>query len=412
VQALAILLLAIAVAPRLGGDADRDGIIDGAIAPREVENGEPVGPDGEPLPDHLIVSIGDSVASGEGNPDAGAGLLRGAKWLERACHRSMLSGHAQAALAIERGEPTSRVTFVPLGCSGATVPRGLLGPYAGIEPRGGRELAPQVEELEAVAERREVDAALVSIGANDVGFSKVVQFCAVVSDCPRKRFDPEKPRSQAKDPAAPSLDAFVADALRRLAERYDELEAALPSALDRDRVLIVEYFDPTLGPDDFCRMFTTPVRDGLVTREESEWAHSQVLGPLNETLRAAAERHGWRAIDGVAEAFRGQGICARRPERWVRTLGESLSRQDGIAFGARLAGTLHPNEAGHRATARLIRPALAEVVGAELDDAAAEGDDDAGEGGGTWIWLALAGGIAVAVSAAIAIRRYRAPSGA
>ena len=72
--------------------------------------------------DQLIVSIGDSVASGEGNPDTG-GLFSAAEWIGRRCHRSMLSD-TQAALAAERADAGSSISFVPLGCSGATVPTG------------------------------------------------------------------------------------------------------------------------------------------------------------------------------------------------------------------------------------------------------------------------------------------------
>jgi hypothetical protein len=41
--------------------------------------------------DHLVVSLGDSVASGDGNPDAA-----GPTWLEPCCHRSLRSGAAVA----------------------------------------------------------------------------------------------------------------------------------------------------------------------------------------------------------------------------------------------------------------------------------------------------------------------------
>ena len=77
--------------------------------------------------DLLVVSLGDSVASGEGNPD-GPGI----HWLEKRCHRSLRSGAAQATRAVERGDRHSVVTFVPLACSGATIDAGLLGAYDGV----------------------------------------------------------------------------------------------------------------------------------------------------------------------------------------------------------------------------------------------------------------------------------------
>lgn len=84
-------------------------------------------------------------------------------------------------------------------------------------------------------------------------------------------------------------------------------------------------------------------------------ATSPVL--LNDAIHAAAQRDGWTMVGGVDEAFDGHGICAPKPERWLRTLKESLAMQHDIR------GTLHPNEAGHRATAAVIRAKLASVLG-------------------------------------------------
>ena len=58
--------------------------------------------------DLLIVSIGDSAASGEGNPDkaqqmhwSGLWVNAGPVWKDERCHRSVNEGPAQAALEIE-----------------------------------------------------------------------------------------------------------------------------------------------------------------------------------------------------------------------------------------------------------------------------------------------------------------------
>jgi hypothetical protein len=49
---------------------------------------------------------------------------------------------------------------------------GLLKPYGmdSLEP-------PQVEALGDLTRRHTVDAVLVSVGANDIGFARIVQFC-------------------------------------------------------------------------------------------------------------------------------------------------------------------------------------------------------------------------------------------
>lgn len=330
---------------RFGGDADRDGIRDGSLTPEEAAMG--------PEADRLIVSIGDSVASGEGNPDfAGEFPTRPARWLLRRCHRSLRSGHAEAALTVERGDPDVDVAFVPLACSGATIEAGLLHPYRGIQPdRGELFEPPQVDRVNALAARREIDALLLSVGANDVHFSSVVKFCLRVDRCPERRFDPERPFAEAPR-GTPTLAAVTRRALDDLPGRYAAFDARLSERIPRERVLIVEYFDPTIGPDgEFCEMEAL----GRIAPAESEWAHEHVLQPLNATVHRAADIHGWTLVEGVDELFEGHGICARpASERWVRTLPESLHGQD-LDF----AGTLHPNRAGHLATAELIAPALA-----------------------------------------------------
>jgi hypothetical protein len=355
--------------------------------------------------DRLIVSIGDSVASGEGNPDTGADLRR-ARWLHRPCHRSMRSGHAQAAVALP-------VTFIALACSGATVPRGLLGPYRGIEPGSdGRFERPQVDVVNELVERRAIDALLVSVGANDIHFGAIVQFCAAVSRCYERRFDPRTPLREAADRSAPTLDAAITAALTELPDRYRRLASALSPRIEARRVVLVEYFDPTTGADGrFC---STHLGIGRVRPDESEWAHKRVIGRLNAAVAAAAAEHGWTLVDGVAEAYRGHGICqADAGERWVRTPVESFFRQDGRLAAASLSGTLHPNGRGHWQTAALIRARVLTLLGAV---AGSEPDPPGSDGafGARTTALLIVGGISTVFGAmgaawmVLVVRRRRA----
>jgi lysophospholipase L1-like esterase len=363
-----------------GGDVSpRDGIVDGSLTPEQAAQ--------RPEADQLIVSIGDSVASGEGNPDVRGRLGRPPKWLLAVCHRSLLSGHAQAALAIERDDLDTDVSFVPLGCSGATVHKGLLGEYLG-QPK-------QVDQVNALAERRQIDALLVSVGANDAYFAPLVKRCLFARDCPDRPFE-----------GRTTMRAAIEEALDDLARSYDELDVVLSHQIDRDRVVIVEYFDPTRGDGGrFCQL---DFLGGRITPDEARWMHEEVVRPLNEVVHAAAERHGWRVVEGVDEAFEGHGVCAR-PERevWARTLEQSLFRQN-----LNHQGGLHPNARGHRATARLIHPVLADVLGVTATDPGDDtgGDDDEGD----WLddgdlLLAIAAGLlVVGVLVFLVLRRRRA----
>ena len=168
-----------------------------AGAPSDVE---PVGTNTRRirLEDILIVSIGDSFSSGEGNPERlRGGWRRGphgedlAQWADDGsgntmsrinmrhakAHRSTLSWPAQAALAIEQADSRSSVTFVSVATTGATIHRGLLAPSRGVshehDPPDG--LPAQLDEVKAVVGSRQIDILLVSVGINDIGFANILQ---------------------------------------------------------------------------------------------------------------------------------------------------------------------------------------------------------------------------------------------
>ncbi len=79
--------------------------------------------------DLLIVSLGDSIASGEGNPDiawdlspfATNGVFNTPKWELEQCDRSALAGTALAAKRLENADPHTSVTFIHLACSGGRI---------------------------------------------------------------------------------------------------------------------------------------------------------------------------------------------------------------------------------------------------------------------------------------------------
>ena len=78
----------------------------------------------EPLDvrDVVIAVVGDSMSSGEGDPDR-ARLWQfdtsPVEWMDERCHRSMNSGGARAALQFERDNPHLSVTLLNYACSGA-----------------------------------------------------------------------------------------------------------------------------------------------------------------------------------------------------------------------------------------------------------------------------------------------------
>lgn len=117
--------------------------------------------------DLFIVGMGDSFASGEGNPDLPIRFSRersvdygdakdqltgyparvgqwktigdkqfiseNARWLDQACHRSVYANQLRAALQLAVEDPHRAVTFAGVACSGAEIVSGLFLRYKGNE---------------------------------------------------------------------------------------------------------------------------------------------------------------------------------------------------------------------------------------------------------------------------------------
>ena len=185
--------------------------------------------------DLLVAGLGDSIASGEGDPDRPVALAddgfcfrtfmatghneyfrpgrvgfngdkacdsgRGpdsnmaewarlsARWLSAACHRSLYSYQVRAAIGLAVENPHLAVTFVPLACTGATIDVGLFGAQRARELNCGgandtscpTSMPGQLTQLRDILTRaqrtqpnRAIDLVFLTIGANDTYFSGLV----------------------------------------------------------------------------------------------------------------------------------------------------------------------------------------------------------------------------------------------
>jgi hypothetical protein len=342
----------------------------------------------------------------------------GPRWQDRRCHRSALSGQVQAAKLLEEADPRTSVTFVHLACSGATVWNGLLGGYTGQEPADPA-LPPQIAAASALAAGRPIDALVVSIGGNDVGFADVIKACVLQLKCFE---DPP-----TTDPAAMAYIADVCAPLGPLAPLCTDylggLEAPSESAqsiflgggmecggtvgddgdalglddLPCNYAAVQQELETLRAQGDLHGLFEDDGRMRLyltaypgITRREAAtpggptepcgfdpmapaagrarnlpgiplpeilWAESFVAPRLAGAMEASAARHGWRFVDGHVGAFDGHGYCA--DDNWIVRIPESLRAQARVEpLASSFAGSVHPNAAGHREYARAISEAL------------------------------------------------------
>jgi hypothetical protein len=246
--------------------------------------------------DILIAGLGDSIASGEGNPDRAVGLAdegfcfrnylgtaaaqyyrpsragytggraceapdtlqnwqkHSALWFNPACHRSLYSYQTRTALALAVNYPHIAVTYLPLACTGASIAYGLFGSQRARECPPNRSTSTcqvgvngQLAELNAAlaaAKRRQpdrqLDLVLLSIGANDVYFSGLVADVIVDTLTERALFK--------RIGVMASLDDARSALARELPQGFGKLRDALkPLVGDMSHVIYTTYANPALS---------------------------------------------------------------------------------------------------------------------------------------------------------------------
>ena len=251
--------------------------------------------------DLLIAGLGDSVASGEGNPDRPVALsdegfcfrrfitgthseyyrpgragfsggrtcetarsiasdlqewtALGARWLSQACHRSLYGYQLRTALALAVENPHVSVTFLPLACTGATIDSGVLGSQRARElncttnrqcPGTVPAQVTQLQQYLGAARRarpdRTLDLVLLTVGANDIDFSGLV--ANVIIDATAERVLVGRGVIQSVEAAESAL-------TRGLPASFGKLRAALKPMVggDLSRVVFVSYGHPALRAD-------------------------------------------------------------------------------------------------------------------------------------------------------------------
>lgn len=248
-----------------------------------------------PNPTASTVVIGDSTAAGAGNPP-----LAHATTEDMACRRS------QDSYAADIGA-VNNTTVVNLACTNASIEEGLFGP----EPINAVLVPSQLAQLEAM---HGVKTVIVSIGANEMHWTQLMELCLVSPQCDD---------SASAAWFSQALDSFTID-------YYDLLQrlATLPGS---PRVIINEYYDP-LPAQPVC------AGEPAITASKSAVLLSR-LTTFNTVLADGAASFGFGAVD---PSFAGHELCT----------------QQSFVQGLDAAAPLHPNAAGEIAIALADEEAL------------------------------------------------------
>jgi len=284
----------------------------------------------------IIVSIGDSLAAGEGNPNSFNGVS--ASWSSAPCHRSQNNGRRFASNRINNLDGVT-TQFADFSCSGAKIDEGLLGTQLTSQPNVNNTLMPpQIDQAanfqHNVLHDAPIDILEISVGVNDVNFASVVTDCLIPGNC------------ASSSSVQTALNVLNGSSFPNA---YDRLGAAIRQKLNVRKVYITEYPVPvTSAPGNLCGSNPADAGDVSMVGESSadnQFLINNVLGPLNDKVQQAAGRNSWTFVRGPEDTFATHGYCTVSARRYVNTLQDSLFRQGDAN------GTIHPNVAGHEAYA-------------------------------------------------------------
>jgi lysophospholipase L1-like esterase len=333
--------------------------------------------------DLFIVGMGDSFASGEGNPDVpvrlspdrtadyGVGsnsspltnyparigdwreigdkkfIEENARWQDQACHRSLYSHQLRAALQIAIEDPHRAVTFVGVACSGAETTFGLFLEYKGNEwvpyppdlPQlsalaeaqcggaGARDydlpeayhIGDRIPELKGGlvlkkcdAERaRKIDIVMLSLGGNDIGFSRLVANAVLADKSILRRLGGWFGQVHGFTEATAQLDA--------LDDRLKSVNRALHNLLhvpwaESDRIILTAY--PPMAILDDGKSVCPDGQAGMTVLPEFALSQAKAregntaAERLNAIMQESAQQHQWSFADGHRITFSGRGLCA------------------------------------------------------------------------------------------------------
>ncbi|VDM47850.1 unnamed protein product [Toxocara canis] len=270
------------------------------------------------ISDRWIVAIGDSFASGEGNPDIPivSSKTAHAQWISDRCHRSARSWAFKIYKKIRDVTPDSALHFTYLPCTGASVDNGILVSATGSS---------QLDVVRQLAQLRKSgpDLLLMSAGGNDIGYSEIL--------------------STLIWGESSSLFASVDMRFFYASYQLDRIAAQLQK-IKPNQVIIPHYFDLTRNERGVVDANCDELRQ--ITTEKLRLAEKKILQRINKLISKKSHEYGWIPVERIGDVFHSRGLCSSRP--LIRSVRDSI-RLQGNSMGA-----FHPTEEAHQMIAEII----------------------------------------------------------
>lgn len=297
--------------------------------------------------DRLVVGLGDSYASGEGNPDLPATFIKGrtdvdflyglrvrrnpqkdknapASWLDLGCHRSMYSYQFKTALQMALNNPKEAITFVSYACSGATTDN-IIGERQDPQEQNKKK-RPQLWSLNTVLQDKDgklrpIDYLLLSTGGNDVKFSKYVAY--IVTSGFIRLVSSKRPKETTGPSITKALIGGENSSYFRLREALlgkdrkvhirgcDDINKPCP------QIILTAYPDALHEGAALCegerKEFDVPFKYDPGRKKRIINIDANVFIPLRKLQQRVPAELGWSVADDHIKDYTQHGFCAQGP---------------------------------------------------------------------------------------------------
>jgi GDSL-like Lipase/Acylhydrolase family len=264
---------------------------------------------------------------------------------DNGCHRSDVAEIKSAAISV-----TEKIS---IACSGAQTKHIWRASQGGQAYKGE---APQSDQLATIAQQKNVKMIVLTISANDLGFSDHVINCTLAWSLGYTCHDAEQA----------SIDAALPAARNGLRKSVDEIRAVMSAggySSSQYRLVMQGYSSPIpRGADNrypetgWSRLTTGGCPFWNV---DSDWAKNQATPTIVDNMRSVAAEKGVQFLD-VRDALNGHEVCNRAStlvdgshpvsaitNEWVRWVNSGCCQGDAQE-------SLHPNSFGEKAIGRCV----------------------------------------------------------
>ncbi|MEP7375896.1 MAG: hypothetical protein ABI675_21045 [Chitinophagaceae bacterium] len=232
------------------------------------------------------------------------------------------------------------LVFLSFAKSGATISSGV----------GRSQLLNQLVEAKLAVGTHRIDALIMSIGGNDIGFADNLRMFGLIT----------------------GFSSFVQTGIQRKIDALDQKLYPLINQkisefnLNIGTILIMEYpgslfNDRNDQPAGGCGVFDFdnsasigPALSILSIDAAEAKVIDTLVHKLNKVIANAASREGWHLIDGIDEEFVGHGYCSG--QSWFVFAENSCLDQGDFD------GTMHPNAVGTEHIAKVVASELRTVL--------------------------------------------------